>query len=411
MAITICANCGHKVSTLAAACPGCGASPAGKASSGITSELAAYLVLFFLALWVFAASPVTKLADNKYTLLLSESILTRHTPNLRHYSIPWLRFDALPKDFDPRENIPLFYQLIRSDDQLLYYYPHGSALLSMPLVAVMRALGRSVVWSDGSYDEDSEMQEQLILAAFLMAVLACVFLRIGRILLPTWWSLAIAAGASFGTQIWSTASRALWSHTWEILLLGFVILELLGAEEKRRPLRMVWLASLVSWMFFVRPTGACVVLGVTTFVFLYYRDRCLPYVVTGLAWLVGFLAYSWFTFGQPLPGYYRNRSFHDFTNFPVALAANLVSPSRGLFVFAPELLFVAFLVIRYWRYLPRRRLAVLAIGVSCLHMIVLCGDANWWGGWSYGPRLTTDLIPCPSSTLVERVPGRHFSRR
>jgi hypothetical protein len=43
--------------------------------------------------------------------------------------------------------------------------------------------------------------------------------------------------------------------------------------------------------------------------------------------------------------------------------------------------------------LPHRRLAVLAIAVSCAHMLILGGDAKWWGGWSYGPRLSTDLIP------------------
>jgi hypothetical protein len=26
-------------------------------------------------------------------------------------------------------------------------------------------------------------------------------------------------------------------------------------------------------------------------------------------------------------------------------------------------------------------------------MLILTGDAKWWGGWSYGPRLSTDLVP------------------
>jgi hypothetical protein len=116
-------------------------------------------------------------------------------------------------------------------------------------------------------------------------------------------------------------------------------------------------------------------------------------VLTGVGWLAGFIAYSWVSFGEILPGYYRDRSFRGSGQFLVALAGNLLSPSRGLFVFVPILLFVTFMVIRYWRELPYRTLAVLAIGVSCAHMLILTGDAKWWGGWSYGPRLSTDLIP------------------
>jgi len=350
------------------------------------------LALFVLTFTIFVLSPVTDLHDSRYSILLSESILTYHSLNLRRYSIEGLEFDALPAEPDLINN-GAFYQLVRIDDKLLYYYPHGSSLLSLPLVAVLRASGESVADAAGDYYVAREAQEQHVIAAFLMAVLACVFLRTAEILLPPWWSVAVALGASFGTQIWSTASRLLWSHTWEILLLGFVVIELLSAEEKRRQPRVVWLATLLSWIFFVRPTGALAIFGVTIYIFLYHRSGCLPYALTGLAWLAGFIAYSWFAFGQIIPAYYHNRSFQSSAHFLTALAGNLVSPSRGLLVFVPELLFVGFMVIRYWRALSHRRLAVLAIAVSCAHMLVLCCDAKWWGGWSYGPRLSTDLVP------------------
>lgn len=299
------------------------------ASSGRTRRIAMYIMIFLLTLGVFECSPVTECYDSMYSILLSESILTRHTPDLRKYLIAGLDFAALPAEPDLIHKDLLVWQLIRIDDKLLYYYPHGSSLLSSPLVAILRASGRSVVRPDGSYDEASEAQEQLVIAAFLMAALACVFLSTAEVVLPASWSKAVAVGASFGTQIWSTATRAMWSHTWEILLLGAVILELLSAEEKPRRMHMVWLASLVSWMFFVRPTGAIVVVGVTIYIFLYHRRDCLPYVLTGLAWLAGFIAYSWLTFGQILPGYYHDRSFQTSGHILMALAANLVSTVAG----------------------------------------------------------------------------------
>ena len=392
MAFTVCAECGHEMPAMTPACPACVALRRAPASSHGTRETATYLVLFVLTFAIFVLSPVSGLYDSKYSILLSESILTRHTPNLRGYSIEGLDFELLPAEPDLIRN-GAFYQLVRINDKLLYYYPHGSSLLSLPLVAVLRASGEYVVSKAVNYYAIREAQEQHVIAAFLMAILACVFLRTAEIMLPASWSLVVALGASFGTQIWSTASRLLWSHTWEILLLGAVVLELLSAEEKPRRLHMVWLASLVSWMFFVRPTGAVVVVGVTIYIFLYHPRDCLPYLLAGLAWLAGFITYSWLTFGQIVPGYYHNRSFQSPAHFLTALAGNLVSPSRGLLVFVPELLFVMFIVARYWRHLPHRRLAVLAIAVSCAHMLILCFDEKWWGGWSYGPRLSTDVIP------------------
>jgi hypothetical protein len=351
-----------------------------------------YIALFALTFIIFALSPVTDLHDSRYTILLSECILTRHSNDLKGYSIEGLDPASLPSEPDLVRN-DAFYELVKIDGKLLYYYPHGSSILSMPLVAALRASGRSVVNDAGNYYVAREAQEQHLIAAVLMALLACLFLRTASVLLPLSWSLAIAFGASLGSQIWSTASRLLWSHTWEVLLLGAVTLGLLEAEDKRRPLPMISLASLVAWMFFVRPTGGIVVAGVTIYILLYYRIACLPYLLTGLIWLVAFITYSWFTFDEILPGYYHNSSFHSSEHFFAALAGDLISPSRGLLVFVPELTFLIYLVVRFWKRMPHRRLATLAVAMCFAHTMVLAADKKWWGGWSYGPRLSTDLVP------------------
>jgi len=353
---------------------------------------AIYIALFALTFTIFALSPVTDLHDSRYTVLLSECILTRHTTDLKYYSIEALDFSSLPSEPDLVRN-DAFYELVKIGGKLLYYYPHGSSMLSLPLVAALRASGQSVVNDTGNYYVVREAQEQHLIAALLMALLACLFLLTGGILLPPSWSLTIALAASLGTQIWSTASRLLWSHTWEVLLLGAVTFELLDAEAKHRPLHMVWLATLVSWMFFVRPTGGIVIAGVTIYILVYYWIACLPYILTGLIWLFAFITYSWFTFGEVVPGYYHNPSFHSSEHFFAALAGNLVSPSRGILVFVPELMFLIYLVVRFWKRVPHRSLATLAIAMCVAHFVVLAADKKWWGGWSYGPRLSTDLVP------------------
>lgn len=171
-------------------------------------------------------------------------------------------------------------------------------------------------------------------------------------------SLFIAGGTAFGTQVWSTASRAMWSHTWLILLGGLVAYSLLRRETDQPRPGPVILATLLSWMYFTRPTGAIPVLCVTVYLFASCRREFLTYALTGLAWFVAFVAYSRLTFGKLIPDYYLSSGF-DLRGLPTALPAILISPSRGLFIYIPVLVFVFYLLIRYWKTIPFKRLALL----------------------------------------------------
>jgi hypothetical protein len=52
-----------------------------------------------------------------------------------------------------------------------------------------------------------------------------------------------------------------------------------------------------------------------------------------------------------------------------------------------------YLAARYWSELPYRGVVILSLAVIFLHSLCVAGYPNWWGGGSYGPRLTTDLLP------------------
>ena len=114
--------------------------------------------------------------------------------------------------------------------------------------------------------------------------------------------------------------------------------------------------------------------------------------ITGGFWFLAFMAYSWLTFGELIPGYYL-ASRLEFHGFLTALAGVIISPSRGLLVYVPTLVFIVYLLARNWGNLPYRRLVVLSLAIIVLHVISVAGYPNWWGGGSYGPRLMTDLLP------------------
>jgi hypothetical protein len=83
---------------------------------------------------------------------------------------------------------------------------------------MLDAAGLSAIDSKGNYNFPGERGVQKIISSGLMAIVVCIFFETSSMLLPWRWSLIVTIGAGFGTQIWSTATRALWSNTWEVFL-------------------------------------------------------------------------------------------------------------------------------------------------------------------------------------------------
>jgi hypothetical protein len=350
------------------------------------------VALFVTTYLVFCVSPIINTSDSMYSMLLSESILQSGSTNLNQFHFPdpvvELKTSTPPID-DPRN--PRSYQIAKVRGNIVYCYPNGSSILSVPFVALMNALGISPASADRSFNEAGELAIQKTLAALLMSLLTCIVFRTALIMLSPAPSVVIALGFAFGTQVFSTGTRALWSSTWFIFLGGLVAYHILSAEVERRSVQPIWLATVLSWIYFVRPTGAIAIACVSIYIFVCERGSFIRYATTGAAWLVGFVAYSWMTYGELIPGYYRSR--FGPREFWIGVYGNLLSPSRGLLIYVPALAFVIYLVVRYWKSLPQRHLAVLSIAAIAANLLAIAAYPCWWGGYCYGARLMMDALP------------------
>lgn len=356
---------------------------------GAKADRATGWFLFVLTSLIFLLMPLPNLADSKYSTLVSQSLVRRLSFNLDAYRIPAL---VATQTYNSASNTTV-YQIEFSGGHYYHMFPPGSPVLSAPHTALFNLFGYSASNPDGTYNQDGEAVIQANLASLLMGALTAIFFHTSRRLrLPLEWSAVVALGGALGTQVWSTASRVLWSDTWGIFLLGYVLLLLVSDATARRPLRPVWLATVLSWLYFVRPTYSLAIVAISIYLIIYRRQLFTAYALTGAAWFAAFVAYSQLHFGQMLPFYYRVSRL-KFDAFPTAFAGNLLSPSRGLFVYVPALLFVAYLLLRFARQLPLRPLAVMALSVIVAHLFVIAGFMPWWGGHSYGPRYTTGLVP------------------
>jgi hypothetical protein len=354
----------------------------------LSTATVAAILIFVSTLSIFLFSRIHQVADSAYSMLLSQSLIDHGSFKLDAYALP--RHEPVWHGYYFK-NGPI-YQLEIARGHIYYHMPPGSSVLSTPFVAVLNLFGISAARSDGTYDPRGEVIIEAGLAALLMAALSVVFFYTARLLLPVGWSVTLALGGALGTQVYSTASRALWSETWGILLLGIVIYFLLRSETGKRALNPILLASLLAWMYFVRATFSVHILAITVYLLIFHRKIFLRYAITGAAWLGAFVFYSWFNFGQLLPNYYR-ASRLQFDVFWEALAGNLISPSRGVLVYVPVLFFVAFMLVRYRRHQTYQRLVWLSLAIITGHLVTVSSFNHWWGGHSFGPRFTTGLVP------------------
>ena len=264
----------------------------------------------------------------------------------------------------------------------------------MPFVTAISLFGVAPATRDRRFDPGGELMMQKLLAAMLSASMVTVFFLTAAMVLSAQWSAVVAIGAGLGTQVWSTASRGMWAHTWEMMLGSCVVYLLLASEVRRASVRPILLASLLSWMFFVRPPGAVVVICVSGYVMMCRRSELVSFALAGLAWLSAFIAYSLRIFGTVIPYYYLSNDPHSLgLHVGMGLYGTLFSPSRGVLVFCPIVAWVLFVIVRFRRSLRSRALATTALCISAGILMACAVPPEWWGGACYGPRLMADAVP------------------
>lgn len=302
-----------------------------------------------------------------------------------------------------RMDMPKYF-LVRAVEPGHYvsFYGPGSAVAALPVYAIATAMRGSLSESHSTLWYVAKWTAALYTAGsvLLVFVTACSFLTKRQALI-----LGIVYGA--GTCIWSTSSQALWQHAPNefFIALGFYFLHRVGETPRFGAYCGFALACAV----FCRPTSAVVVLAVGLHLLLSNRRACWRFAAAGMpiALLLG--AYNWsylgspFTFGQSLQGDFAQgfTGSADLWQTPLftGLTGVLFSPSRGLFVYSPVLVFS---VWGAWRCVRDPQYAFLrpAAIATAVTVVLISKYYAWWGGWSYGYRLLVDTAPLLSLLLI-----------
>ncbi len=341
------------------------------------------LLLFVGVFLVHNNSRNAVLTDSFWSVHVALSILGERNTDIDEY----LKTCATPET----------YRLATVNGRQYSFFPIAPAVLSLPIVALLDGLS-PFLWG---YDLEDTLRRKphwsassQRLIASLYTALAALFVLLTARRACGRDSVALAAACifAFGTSAWSVASRVLWQHGPSMAAVAATLYLL---ETGKRDTRRVPLVGLTLALAYVlRPVNCAAVVVFAGYVLWRHPRQVLACVLWSLPVIVPFFAHSLLLYGNPLPPYYAaSRLDFDLPRVLLGMAGNLFSPSRGLFVFSPVLLFALYggvLKAREGRFDALDA----AIPVACLlQLVIVSSTHDWYGGHCYGPRYTSDMLP------------------
>lgn len=239
-------------------------------------------------------------------------------------------------------------------------------------------------------------------------------------------SLALTATAIFGagTSIWQYVAGGFWTTS------GFVPFFAAGIYfatlPKLTPGRV--LAAGLFWGYAIacRQQDAVLVAPFALALLLRYPKGWRPFVLSMFVLVLAALSTNLVSSGSALGPYSTSSPSMRFqllnanaekleyfgSGWWKGLAGTLVSPSRGLFVFTPFLLFPLFWLAgrlgaagKPLARQTRHLLAAAAAGIA-LQTLVIGGFKFWWSGWAWGPRFNTGSMPAFFVLFILLWPAR-----
>eukprot|EP01133_Synstelium_polycarpum_P012301 gene12301-14426_t len=234
---------------------------------------------------------------------------------------------------------------------------------------------------------------------------------------------------SMGTTMLSVNSQALWQHAPNTMFLSLGIFCLLKADRSGASrLYAALTAASLSAATFCRPTSAVYPMAVGAYLAIRMaipganstrRQRfqsALVYAFVGAIFGGLFLYHnqsyfgSMFTTGQNVAATTiapsKGVSGIWATPFLTGAAALFFSPSRGLFIHSPFLMFAPQGIINLRRHMA---LAPFLLGAMTL-TYAASTFFDYWGGWTFGTRPLCDTMPIFTSLVALALPGILGSR-
>ncbi|HEV8535831.1 MAG TPA: hypothetical protein VGR87_08945 [Candidatus Limnocylindria bacterium] len=267
------------------------------------------------------------------------------------------------------------------NDHVCSIFPPGMAILSLPFFAPFVLAGSNPL------DIGLLVHGGHVVAAIVEVLATLLLWSVLRRFAGPRWSLTLVLLYFLATSVRTVSSQALWQHAGVHLAVASALFLVL--REEGIPVAREFAGGLLLGLGgVVRQTTAVLALGIGGL----RPGRLLAGLLGAAVGIAPLLAYNDLAFGSPLEQGYGIKPFD--TPIVVGLYGLLFSPSRGLFVYTPYVLFAFAALLRSWRWPGEiatrlRWLSLVWIGTLVLYATY----AEWWGGRVFGSRFLDDLSP------------------
>jgi len=302
-----------------------------------------------------------------------------------------------------------------ANGHLTSVFPIGTAIVALPiytLFALVRHDDAHAPAITAPAFEPLRQRYEKLAAAAIAALSVWLFFLCACELAPAFPATTATAVYALGTSMWSIGSQALWQHgPVNLVVLAMVLAFVRASRARDARAAAAWIVAAgicAGWLPVIRPTAALFSLAALFFACRSFRSRAGLFAVAlglGLAPGIAWNAY----FFHSLVGGYAGDAHAYTTSLPgvlSSLAALTVSPSRGLFVFAPVLAFALAGALRARRERDpvAQLLGLLALACTLL-LVQYAFFRYWWAGYAYGPRFLTDVAAVGALLLVFVIPA------
>ncbi|MEA2020166.1 MAG: hypothetical protein U9M98_00345 [Patescibacteria group bacterium] len=352
------------------------------------------------------------------------------------------------------ESIPFYLRVV--DGHFYSAFPVITGLLAIPVYFVPLQLGLPVTF-------ETVALLGHISASFIVALSAVfIYLIFRRMAVSGRRPVILALVYALGTCSFALTSQGLWQHTASQLMLSLALYFLvLGFDS---PNKAPWSGLFLSLATLARPTGAVAVLLLSLYFLLRYSwVNFLKYVSLGLFPVAVFLAVPGMHKGV-FAGYASQVGSNWTAPFPQGFLGVWFSPSKGVLIYSPVFLFsfvsvwilvadeladknpksetlnpkqiqnsndknskrfenlnlgnsdlfrISDFVLRICRRIEARGKLVLFYFVFLcvfVHSFVVGKWYHWYGGWAFGYRMMSDMIPFLAFLWVPFVKSEYWNK-
>jgi hypothetical protein len=319
--------------------------------------------------------------------------------------------------------VPFYLRKITSESGVHYIsaFPIMTSIVSLPVFYIPLKLGLDINWENMILL--SHIASSLILALSVGFFYLLLRDRFNLSNKNTWLLVFIYA---FGTINFALVSQALWQYG---TLQLFLILGLYFSYSKN-----LFLSGLFSgFSFITRPTSILPVMfnpivgnlksigslftkkGFTKENVTYHLKRLVPFVIGFSIPLLFFIWYNNVYYKDISNQGYADQLFGGWlSHFPEGFLGIWLSPSKGILVYSPVLIFSLFGLYISIKSLLNEKIINFSMQniifgtIVFLHVFIMGFWKHWYGGYSFGYRMASDVIPYLVLMLMPFLQSKYF---